>query len=114
MLTRGRKGKRIVDDPQIRSIKPLFAIEVESSPLENLDIGLVGEGSPDHSAESPMYDLIDYLSPEMEGSILIEENLTNLKEKYDVPDEYEMLALDPKDRVFEHPKSCIVFYDETL
>ena len=98
MLTRGRKGKKIIDDPQIRSIQPLLAIELESLPRENLDIGSVSEGSSDHSVESSMRGLTDYLSLKIEGLILIEENLTNLREKYDVPDEYhEMLASGPED-----------------
>ena len=50
MYTRGKREKRIVDDPQIRSTPSLLAIEIENPPQENPKISPVGEESPDHSA----------------------------------------------------------------
>ena len=41
-----------------------------------------------------MHGLTDYLDPETEGSILIKENLTALRVKYDILDEYEILMPD--------------------
>ena len=38
----------------------------------------------------------------------------NLKDNYDVPDEYEMLVPDSKDQVSEPPEGYIIFYNEAL
>ena len=83
-------------------------------PQENSKISPIGKESSDHSAESFVHDLIDYLSLEIEWSILIEDNLLTLKKKYDIPDEYEMIVSDLEGQISEPPKSCIAFYDESL
>ena len=91
-----------------------MTIEIENLPREDLEIGSVDEGSSDHSVGSPVCCLMDYLDLEIEESILIEENLITLREKYDIPKEYEMLVPGSKDRISESPEGYIAFYDEAL
>ena len=81
MSKRGRKGKETVGDLEIRSTKPLLAIEVGNPPWDDPETDSIGEKSLDHSVESPVHGFTDHLSPEIEGSILTEENLTTLIDK---------------------------------
>ena len=46
--------------------QPLLAIDAENPPQEGSEIGYIGEGSSDHSAESLMHGLMDYLGPEID------------------------------------------------
>ena len=85
-----RKEKEILDEPQVTSTQPLLAIELGNI-SRDLKTDLLDEESSDHNAEFPMRGLTNYLDPKIEESVLTEKNLTALRDKYDIPDEYEML-----------------------
>ena len=103
MSKRGRKGKKIIDDWQIRSTQSVFALEIENPLQENSDTNPTDEGSSNCGVKSPVRDLMDYLDPETKISILTKENRMNLQKKYDIPYEYEMLVSGLEDRVSEPP-----------
>ena len=61
-----------------------------------------------------MRGLIDYLESTTKQSILTDFDLQKLREKYFIPEEFQLIELGQDGRITEPPDGCIVFYDEVL
>ena len=57
---------------------------------------------------------LDYFSLGTEQSTLTNLDFQKLRDKYLIPEEFQLIAPSQGDRVTEPSKNCIAFYDEAL
>ena len=90
--------------------QPLLEFEVETLPWTMAEVSSSGR----KDLKSLIRRFLDYFSPSTEQSILSNLDLQELKKKYFILEEFQLIASDQDDQITELSEGYIAFYDEAL